>query len=128
VPGRAPYWVTPGGGVEPEDASVEDALHRELFEELGATAKVVRQVFLTSQPKDTGIGVHHYFLARVLSMDLALRSGPEFREPVRGTYDVEHVDLRDGAALAGVDLVPAALKAFVRANRAALLAEAASLS
>ncbi|MFI6424612.1 NUDIX domain-containing protein [Promicromonospora sp. NPDC050880] len=125
VPGRAPYWVTPGGGVEPTDTSVEDGLHRELLEELGATAKIVRQVFLTSQPKDAGVAVHHYFLARLVSMDLALRSGPEFQEPVRGTYDVEHVDLRDDAALAGVNLVPASLKAFVRANREALLAEAA---
>ncbi|WP_423463384.1 NUDIX hydrolase [Promicromonospora sp. MS192] len=123
VPGRAPYWVTPGGGVEPTDTSVEDGLHRELLEELGATAKIVRQVFLTSQPKDAGVAVHHYFLARLVSMDLALRSGPEFQEPVRGTYDVEHVDLRDDAALAGVNLVPASLKAFVRANREALLAE-----
>lgn len=35
---RAPYWTTPGGGVEETDASVEAALHRELAEELGATA------------------------------------------------------------------------------------------
>lgn len=124
VPGRAPYWVTPGGGVEPEDASVEDGLHRELWEELGGTAKIVRQVFLDSQPKDAGVAVHHYFLARVVSMDLALRSGPEFQEPTRGTYDVEHVALRDDEALAGLNLVPAALKAFVRTNRDALLAEA----
>ncbi|MDR7384424.1 NUDIX hydrolase [Promicromonospora iranensis] len=126
VPGRAPYWVTPGGGVEPEDASVEDGLHRELLEELGATAQIVRQVFLTSQPKDAGIAVQHYFLAHVTSMDLTLRCGPELQEPVRGTYDVERVDLRDDAALARLELVPAALKAFVRTNRDALLAEAAS--
>ena len=31
-----PYWLTPGGGVEPEDATVVDALHREVDEELGA--------------------------------------------------------------------------------------------
>ncbi|WP_242504361.1 NUDIX hydrolase [Promicromonospora panici] len=124
VPGRAPYWVTPGGGIEPEDGSVEDGLHRELSEELGGTAKIVRQVFLASRPKDAGIAVNHYFLARVVSMDLALRSGPEFQEPIRGTYDVEHVDLRDDAALAAVNLVPAALKAFIRTNRDALLAEA----
>ena len=124
VRGRAPYWVTPGGGVEPGDTSVEDGLHRELFEEFGATAKIVRQVFLASQPKDTGIAVHHYFLTRLVSMDLGLRCGPEFQEPVRGTYDVEHVDLHDDGALAHIDLVPAALKAFVRTNRDALLGEA----
>jgi 8-oxo-dGTP pyrophosphatase MutT (NUDIX family) len=35
-PGRAPYWTTAGGGVEESDASVEAAMRRELFEELGA--------------------------------------------------------------------------------------------
>ncbi|NED80348.1 NUDIX hydrolase, partial [Streptomyces sp. SID11233] len=35
-PGVDPYWVTPGGGVEPEDATVIEALHREVHEELGA--------------------------------------------------------------------------------------------
>ena len=70
------------------------------------------------------MAVHHYFLARVVSMDLELRSGPELREPVRGTYAVEHVDLRDDGALAAIALVPAALKAFIRTNRGALLAEA----
>ncbi|MCP2264355.1 NUDIX domain-containing protein [Promicromonospora thailandica] len=124
VPGRAPYWVTPGGTVEPGDPSIEDGLHRELREELGATAKIGRQVFLTSQPKDAGVAVSHYFVARLVSLDLTLRSGPEFEEPVRGTYDVEHVDLHDERALADVDLVPSALKAFVRANRHALLAQA----
>lgn len=34
-PGREPYWVTVGGGVEEDDATIEAALHREVFEELG---------------------------------------------------------------------------------------------
>src|SRR4051794_18747581 len=37
-PGRPPYWITPGGCVEPEDPTVVDALHRELSEELGGKA------------------------------------------------------------------------------------------
>ena len=36
-PGKEPYWITPGGGVEPDvDRTVVDALHREVAEELGA--------------------------------------------------------------------------------------------
>ncbi|MDX6313757.1 MAG: hypothetical protein QOF44_3221, partial [Streptomyces sp.] len=35
-PGLSPYWITPGGGVDPGDATIVDALHRELDEELGA--------------------------------------------------------------------------------------------
>jgi ADP-ribose pyrophosphatase YjhB (NUDIX family) len=31
-PGRAPYWTTPGGGIEDADRSPEAALHRELAE------------------------------------------------------------------------------------------------
>lgn len=37
-PGQAPYWTTPGGGVEDTDESVEAALQRELAEELGVEA------------------------------------------------------------------------------------------
>nr|MDT0666889.1 NUDIX hydrolase [Micromonospora sp. DSM 115978] len=42
VPKRKVYWSTPGGGVDAEDGSVEAALHRELFEELGATVDRVQ--------------------------------------------------------------------------------------
>lgn len=53
-PGQAPYWTTPGGGVEVSDASVEAALHRELAEELGAEASGAIRVFLHSSPTEAG--------------------------------------------------------------------------
>src|SRR4051794_15136563 len=34
-PGREPYWTTPGGRVEDDDADLASALRRELWEELG---------------------------------------------------------------------------------------------
>ncbi|MGH3631095.1 MAG: NUDIX domain-containing protein, partial [Sciscionella sp.] len=40
-PGILPYWVLPGGGVEPSDASREAALHCEIHEELAGTAEIV---------------------------------------------------------------------------------------
>ncbi|WP_449344037.1 NUDIX domain-containing protein [Streptomyces pactum] len=49
-PGEPPYWITPGGGVEPEDASVVAALHRELDEELGATVTRVVPAFVDTVP------------------------------------------------------------------------------
>ena len=122
-PGRAPYWTTAGGGVEESDASIEAALHRELAEELGATAAGAARVFLASHSSETGVAVHHFFVTRLVSLDLAARNGPEFDDPANGAYDVERVDLR-GDDLAAFDLRPAALKEFIMANREALLAEA----
>jgi ADP-ribose pyrophosphatase YjhB (NUDIX family) len=123
-PGREPYWTTAGGGVEDSDASIEAAMHRELFEELGAQAVGASQVFLASFRSTTGgLHVQHFFVARLVSLDLGLRTGPEFTDPARGSYDPDWVDLR-GAGLADVDLRPAELKVFILANREALLAEA----
>jgi 8-oxo-dGTP pyrophosphatase MutT (NUDIX family) len=122
-PGQAPYWTTPGGGIERDDASVEAALHRELAEELGAKATGASPVFLLSSPSAAGIDVHYIFVARLVSLDDSLRTGPEFGDTSRGRYDVERVDLH-GDDLAGVDLRPPALKEFILTNRQALLAEA----
>jgi 8-oxo-dGTP pyrophosphatase MutT (NUDIX family) len=121
-PGRAPYWTTAGGGVEESDGSVEAAMRREIFEELGAEAGPASQVFMLSQHTPRGARVQHYFVTRLVRLDLAARNGPEVLDPSRGAYDPDYVELSaDG--LAGVDLVPAELKDFILANRAALLAE-----
>jgi ADP-ribose pyrophosphatase YjhB (NUDIX family) len=123
-PGQEPYWTTPGGGVEHSDGSVEAALHRELDEELGARAANTSQVFLVSSSSEAGVAVQHFFVARLVEIDEAARSGPEFDDPSRGGYDLDRVDLR-GDALADLDLKPAVLKEFILANREALLAEVA---
>jgi ADP-ribose pyrophosphatase YjhB (NUDIX family) len=120
--GLAPYWTTAGGGVEESDASVEAAMRREIFEELGAEAAGAAQVFLVSEQRRAGIQVQHFFVTRLVRLDLAARTGPELLDPSRGAYDVDYVDLR-GDALADIDLKPAELKGFILANRVALLAE-----
>jgi ADP-ribose pyrophosphatase YjhB (NUDIX family) len=121
-PGLAPYWTTAGGGVEESDASVEAAMRREIFEELGAEAAGAAQVFLVSEQRRAGLQVQHFFVTRLVRLDLAARTGPEFLDPSRGAYEVDYVDLREDA-LADVDLKPAELKEFILANRVALLAE-----
>ncbi|GAA3730993.1 8-oxo-dGTP pyrophosphatase MutT (NUDIX family) [Spinactinospora alkalitolerans] len=67
--------MTVGGGVEPEDNGVEAALHREVFEELGGKVGGVQQVRIVTDRLDEGIGVQHFFLARLLSMDIGARTG-----------------------------------------------------
>ena len=123
-PGEEPYWSTVGGGVDPADASVEAALHRELAEELGAeAAAAVPAVFLHSFDNGKGgLTVQHYFAARLTSLDLSKRHGPEFEDPSRGAYDPVRVPLTgDCAELAALDLRPPPLKQFILSNREALL-------
>jgi ADP-ribose pyrophosphatase YjhB (NUDIX family) len=125
-PGQPVYWTTPGGGVDDTDTSIEAAMHREIAEEMGAEAAGASQVFLNSRPSDAGVAVQHFFVARVTRLDWSARSDPEFADPAKGSYELERVDL-DGDGLASIDLVPVALKAFILANREALLAEIADV-
>ncbi|GAB2833617.1 hypothetical protein GCM10022221_35650 [Actinocorallia aurea] len=111
-PGRAPYYTTPGGGVEESDADVEGGLRRELMEELGATAGPVKPVFTFSEHRPHATYVHHFFVCRLTSMDLALRSGPEFADPTRGAYDVERIPCR-GESFTGLPLWPRELRDFL---------------
>ncbi|UNO40914.1 NUDIX hydrolase [Streptomyces sp. MST-110588] len=118
-PGRAPYWITPGGGVESGDASVVDALHRELDEELGAKARDVVPVFVDtvehfSDSGVDGVKVQHFFVCRLDSMDLSRRHGPEVDEPC-GQYEVVRVPFTR-VGIASVDVVPLSLRHYLDGN------------
>ncbi|MEJ1087517.1 NUDIX domain-containing protein [Microbacterium sp. Mu-80] len=102
--GQEPYWTTPGGGVEPMDASPADALRRELREELGAEA-VIGEILHERQLD--GIRSEIFCAARLVSMDSSLRHGPELTDRSRGRYEIERVCPGD---LPGLDLRPAELQ------------------
>lgn len=118
-PGEDPYWITPGGGVEPEDATVVAALHREVDEELGAKVFDVVPAFVDTVSHSLhhaahGVKVQHFFVCRLASMDLSRRHGPEVDEPC-GTYEVVRVPFtREGVT--SVDMVPPSLRAYLEAN------------
>lgn len=125
--GGPPYWTAPGGGVESVDRSLDASLRRELSEELGAQIGAAERVFLTSSVTESGTAVQHFFVARLTGLDESARNGPEFRDPCRGRYELDRVDLR-GDDLKLIDLKPTALKEFILANRAALLTAAATMN
>lgn len=124
-PGEQPYWITPGGGVEPEDTTVVEALHREVDEELGAKVTDVVPAFVDTVPHPEGevpdgVKVQHFFVCRLASMDLSRRHGPEVEEPC-GEYDVVRIPFtREG--IASVGMVPPSLRAYLDANVEGVLA------
>ncbi|MEV6009173.1 NUDIX domain-containing protein [Streptomyces sp. NPDC051976] len=114
-PGREPYWVTVGGGVEEEDDSIEAALHREVFEELGGTLDRAELVHLVTDEVEGGFGVQHIFAARLAGMDLSVRTGAEFSKPERGGYEIVRVPFT-AEAVRRLDLMPPELADFVAGN------------
>ncbi|GAA1870704.1 NUDIX hydrolase [Actinomadura bangladeshensis] len=118
-PDRPVYWTTPGGKIEPDDASPEAALRRELDEELGATAGPVRQVFACGEESPEVYRLNTFYVCRLTSMDLSRRHGPEFEDPSRGRYDVDLVPCSP-ADLAAIDLIPATLAAYLQDHAADL--------
>ncbi|GAB2937237.1 NUDIX domain-containing protein [Micromonospora polyrhachis] len=117
-PGQAPYWTTPGGGLESTDVSLEAALRRELHEELGAEADRFAQVFLFTAPAGEGVSVQHFFACRLRQLNDDARTGEEFADPSRGGYQLDRVAIDK---LSAVDLKPDALKEFIISNEEALL-------
>lgn len=114
-PGRDPYWVSVGGGVEEEDDSIEAALHREVFEELGGTLDRAELVHLITDELEGGIGVQHIFAARLAGMDVSARTGSEFSKPERGGYEIVRVPFT-ADSIRDLKLMPPELAHFTAAN------------
>ncbi len=119
-PGLPPYWITPGGGVEPElDGTVVQALHREVDEELGGKVTDVVPVFVDTVPHPIpghpdGVKVQHFFVCRLASMDPSQRHGPEVDEPC-GEYEIVRIPFSH-AGLTSVEVVPPSLRAYLVRN------------
>jgi 8-oxo-dGTP pyrophosphatase MutT (NUDIX family) len=93
------WWVLPGGGIEPSDASLEDAVRREVLEETGAGMDIHALVLVVVTNCAQAI-----FLGRSHGAHPARRGGPELTDG-SGEYHLEEVPL-DPDLLAGLDLWP----------------------
>ena len=87
------YYVFPGGGLEEDDASVEDGVKREIKEEFGIVVKVIRKQYENIVPGELA---EYIYLCEYVSGEFGTGSGPEFsNDPAyadRGEYLPEIVD------------------------------------
>ena len=107
-PGAAPYWVLPGGHTDETDNSLEDALRRELREELGGDATILRLVDVIHRETER----QYFYLATMDRWSFADRTGPEFSEPGRGTYELEEIP-SDADDVEAIDLKPDEIAEFL---------------
>jgi 8-oxo-dGTP pyrophosphatase MutT (NUDIX family) len=112
-PGVATYWVLPGGHVEPDDADLESALHRELQEELAGDGEIHSLVQVLDDPDASDR--QFIFLVRIRAWRFEDRTGPEFadEDPARGTYDLEEIPLT-AEAIAAIGLKPPQTAELIR--------------
>lgn len=110
-----PYWVTVGGGIDPEDSDPEAAMRREVREEIGGIVGPAQQIFVHTEPKPDGVRRSHFFLARLIHMDLAAATGSEFTQPGRGTYEVQRIPFTT-AGIASIRLLPPQLADYLAAH------------
>ncbi|MFE7563861.1 NUDIX domain-containing protein [Kitasatospora sp. NPDC057500] len=109
-PGVDPYWVIVGGKVEPTDAGPEDALLREVREEIAGKAEIVGLLHTVEGDGER----QDFYLATVEEWSFEDRSGPEFSQEGRGEYLLEEIPLTTGA-LATVNLLPPEIATVLRA-------------
>lgn len=107
-PGTAPYWVLPGGHADDTDNSLEEALRRELREEIGGEATILRLVDVLHRDSER----QYFYLATIDTWSFEHRTGPEFSEAGRGSYELEEIP-SDADAIAAIDLKPDEIARFL---------------
>ncbi|WP_416973654.1 NUDIX domain-containing protein [Streptomyces sp. 4F14] len=100
-PGVEPYAVIVGGKVEPTDASPEEALLREVREEIAGEATVVRLLHTL----ETADERQDFYLATIEKWNFEDRIGPEFSQEGRGEYLLQEIPLTT-EAIDGANLMP----------------------
>ncbi|WP_316527090.1 NUDIX hydrolase [Kitasatospora brasiliensis] len=108
-PGIAPYWVIVGGKIEPTDAGPEEALLREVREEIAGEAEII-SLLHTIETDDER---QDFYLTTIEKWSFEDRTGPEFSQEGRGEYVLEEIPLTAGS-LDAINLLPKEINAVLR--------------
>ena len=107
-PGAAPYWVFPGGHVEPSDPGLRAALVREVREEVGASPQITGRLWVLADDYQR----QHFYLGHIQAWSEDDRTGPEFEDPDRGEFRLEEIALT-AEALHAISIEPEDIAALL---------------
>ena len=100
------YYVIPGGGVE-DNESIEEAVIREMKEEVGIDVKIIEKLFEYNDDNSN----QFFYLVEQIDGVFGTGNGPEFitPNPAKGYYHMEMV-LFDDIVNGKINLVPEEIK------------------
>lgn len=102
------YWVFPGGGVE-EGESLDEALKREIMEELGVEIEIGDLVFEYHFKTDHQDDDEYFYICRITGGELGSGQGPEYQPDshYHGTHEIALLSLNQ---VKNMDLRPKEMK------------------
>lgn len=107
------YYVTPGGKIE-ENESHEEALRREIKEELGIEIDI-KDLFLELDDRDYNDSFQYFYNCNYKAGELGTGDGPEFtdKENYKGVFEIVLVDKKE---ISKLNLVPEKIKEILVNN------------
>lgn len=107
------YYVTPGGKIE-ENESHEEALRREIKEELGIEIEM-KDLCLELDDRDYNDSFQYFYNCNYKAGELGTGDGPEFtdKENYKGVFEIVLVDKKE---ISKLNLVPEKIKEILVNN------------
>jgi len=107
------YYVTPGGKIE-ENESHEEALRREIKEELGIEIEI-KGLCLELDDRDYNDSFQYFYNCNYKAGELGTGDGPEFtdKENYKGVFEIVLVDKKE---ISKLNLVPEKIKEILVNN------------
>lgn len=107
------YYVTPGGKIE-ENESHEEALRREIKEELGIEIEI-KGLCLELDDRDYNDSFQYFYNCNYKAGELGTGDGPEFtdKENYKGVFEIVLIDKKE---ISKLNLVPEKIKEILVNN------------
>jgi ADP-ribose pyrophosphatase YjhB (NUDIX family) len=118
TPGVDEFWVLPGGGLEPEDASIPECAKREFREETGLTVEVGPLLYAQEFPESDG-QTRHLGLIFLVHSPIGELHQADRDTPLQGSELKRHVGWFTREQMQTIRIYPEALRDHFWQNRAA---------